>query len=42
MDTMRDRFTSDAMSVRTSSQKVPGLEAATGDVTRLRHGLEGT
>ena len=34
--------TSDAMAVRTSSEKVPGLAAATADVTRLRLGLEGT
>ena len=33
--------TSDAMVVRTSSDKTSGLEAATGDVTRLRLGLEG-
>ena len=33
--------TSDAMVVRTSSEKTSGLEAATGDVTRLRLGLEG-
>ena len=32
----------DAMAVRTSSEKVAGLEAATADVTRLRLGLEGT
>ena len=34
--------TSDAMAVRTSSEKAPGLAAATADVTRLRLGLEGT
>ena len=33
--------TSDAMVVRTSSEKTSGLAAATGDVTRLRLGLEG-
>ena len=33
---------SDAMAVRTSSEKAPGLAAATADVTRLRLGLEGT
>ena len=32
----------DAMAVRTSSEKVEGLAAATADVTRLRLGLEGT
>ena len=32
----------DAMAVRTSSEKVAGLEAASADVTRLRLGLEGT
>ena len=35
-------ITSDAMAVRTSSEKVAGLVAATADVTRLRLGLEGT
>ena len=34
--------TSDAMAVRTSSEKVAGLVAATADVTRVRLGLEGT
>ena len=34
--------TSDAMGARSSSEKVPGLEAATADATRLRLGLEGT
>ena len=34
--------TSDAMVVRTSSEKTSGLEAATADVTRLRLGLEGS
>ena len=33
---------SDAMAVRTSSEKVQGLAAATANVTRLRLGLEGT
>ena len=33
--------TSDVMVVRTSSEKTSGLVAATGDVTRLRLGLEG-
>ena len=33
---------SDAMAVRTSSEKVAGLAGATGDVTRLRLGLAGT
>ena len=32
----------DAMAVRTSSEKVEGLAAAEADVTRLRLGLEGT
>ena len=32
----------DAMAVRTSSEKAPGLAAAEADVTRLRLGLEGT
>ena len=32
----------DAMAVRTSSEKTRGLEAAEADVTRLRLGLEGT
>ena len=32
----------DAMAVRTSSEKTQGLEAAEADVTRLRLGLEGT
>ena len=32
----------DAMAVRTSSEKVAGLEAAEADVTRVRLGLEGT
>ena len=32
----------DAMAVRTSSEKTEGLEAATADATRLRLGLEGT
>ena len=32
----------DAMAVRTSSEKVEGLKAAEADVTRLRLGLEGT
>ncbi len=32
----------DAMAVRTSSEKVEGLEAAEADVTRLRLALEGT
>ena len=35
-------ITSDAMAVRTSSEKVAGLVAATADVTRVRLGLEGT
>ena len=34
--------TSDAMVVRTSSEKTDGLEAATADATRLRLGLEGS
>ena len=34
--------TSDAMAVRTASEKAEGLEAAMADVTRLRLGLEGT
>ncbi len=34
--------TSDALAVRTSSEKVAGLAAAAADVTRLRLGLEGT
>ena len=34
--------TSDAMAVRTSSEKTAGLAAATADVTRLRLGLEGS
>ena len=34
--------TSDALAVRTASEKAEGLEAATADVTRLRLGLEGT
>ena len=34
--------TSDAMVVRTSSEKTAGLEAATADATRLRLGLEGS
>jgi len=34
--------TSDAMAVRTSSGKTPGLAAATAHVTRLRLGLEGS
>ena len=33
--------TSDAMAVRTASEKAEGLEAATADVTRMRLGLEG-
>ena len=33
---------SDAMAVRTASEKTLGLAAATGDVIRLRIGLEGT
>ena len=33
---------SDAMAVRTSSEKAPGLAAASAEVTRLRLGLEGT
>ncbi len=35
-------ITSDAMAVRTSSEKVPGLAAADAGVTRLRLGLNGT
>ncbi len=34
--------TSDALAVRTSSEKVAGLAATDADVTRLRLGLEGT
>ena len=34
--------TSDAMVVRTSSEKTSGLEAATAEVTRVRLGLEGS
>ena len=34
--------TSDAMAVRTASEKAKGIEGATADVTRLRLGLEGT
>ena len=34
--------TSDAMAVRTSSEKTEGLAAATADATRLRLGLEGS
>ena len=34
--------TSDAMAVRTSSEKAPGLAAASAEVTRVRLGLEGT
>ena len=33
--------TSDAMAVRTASERAKGIEAATADVTRLRLGLEG-
>ena len=33
---------SDAMAVRTSSEKAPGLAAASAEVTRVRLGLEGT
>ena len=35
-------ITSDAMAVRTASEKTAGLAAAEADVTRLRLGLEGT
>ena len=36
------RITSDAMGVRTTSERTTGLAGATADVTRLRLGLEGS